>query len=139
MEDKYKAVNGAAKTQLLQELSALQKAKQPQKRASEVVGRPTKRRQIAGGTDDIEETGDVADDAQAEAKTKAPKKKAKKDDNGTNLGSWVKRTVAKEPSITAAKPSEGPMLILKYIEGHTLAVRRKVHMSELIAERWRNF
>mmetsp|Transcript_120704 Transcript_120704/g.341330 ORF Transcript_120704/g.341330 Transcript_120704/m.341330 type:complete len:617 (+) Transcript_120704:109-1959(+) len=154
LEDTYKKIEGRHKAQLLSDISILQSAPAPTKRKRQDGGGNADDRgdDADNGTPDVagDDTGgmfkkkkttrkSVADTGKTEksgagAKSKAPK---------CSLANWKPAKAGADGEGNGADSEEGPSkkkagLILKFIEGHTNAVRRKVQLAELLAP-WRNF
>lgn len=146
LEDGYRKIEGAKKAQLLQELQNLQPKTAP----------PKKRKKVDEGRGDDEAGDDQAaaandDDGGGMFKKKktikktaagsAPKKELNWDDKRAELQSlnrWKLKKVQTAEEIIAGAEAQKATLILKFIEGHTNAVRRKVQLAELLAP-WRDF
>lgn len=129
LDDSYKRIDGNHKHQLLQDLKSY-----------EASVTSTKRKKAGADADG----SDGEDGKRAKnAKKKPEAKKAAKSSSGAaaagsrshlaSLGHWL----PKKECDAAIKPREAT-LILKFIEGHTNAVRRKVTMPELLGP-WRDF
>jgi len=130
IDDGYKKVEGQYKTRLLEELKQMYSTAIDVKR---MKGGGSKR--PAGDTNEAE---DVDEDS---ASKKPEKKKAKKvlDISKMSLGSWVKH----EPKLDAdgiiiVPKVKKTAILLKFIEGHTNAVRRQVHFEDIIGP-WTQF
>lgn len=135
LDDPYQKLEGKAKHQLLEELKTLNQALQ--------VQQGIKRKQMLGGGSNFK-AGDAGADGDAAAgdrKRKATARKAKADGGGFSLSSWnVKR---KAEAVSEANSSAGnlpkkPLLILKFIEGHTNAVRRRLTIEDLLKP-WKGY
>eukprot|EP00747_Dinoflagellata_sp_TGD_P211353 gnl/TRDRNA2_/TRDRNA2_84585_c0_seq1.p1 gnl/TRDRNA2_/TRDRNA2_84585_c0~~gnl/TRDRNA2_/TRDRNA2_84585_c0_seq1.p1 ORF type:complete len:417 (-),score=89.51 gnl/TRDRNA2_/TRDRNA2_84585_c0_seq1:55-1143(-) len=151
LEDPYKKVDGKAKSQLAEEVKALAVVPaQPvkRKRGPEDGTAPRKKRGAGDDDDDAlmedipeaEEEGAAKKEAAGKAKAKAKGKKAF-DTSTSTLKTWRKKaepTEGGESTSTAVEGSRPAMLVLKYIEGHTVAVRRKVHLQDIIGP-WRGY
>merc|ERR1712187_943658 len=133
LDDPYKKLEGKVKYQLLEELKnlnqALEQKIQAVKRKRE-GGRPGG----ASGGDDTEK-GQGDEDPGMVAKKKKPAKKA---DNGAgSLAGWIpKRALAMAEAETGS--TKKAMLVLKFIDGHTNAVRRRVMLDALLNP-WKGF
>jgi replication factor C subunit 1 len=123
IDDGYKKVDGKYRSQLLEELKLLFMKKND-----------VKKTQYGGSKRPAAEGDEVEDDGENTAAKKQPaKKKPKKIDvSKMSLGGWVKH----EPKLDAdgkvipAKVRKTGIL-LKFIEGHTNAVRRQVHFDDI--------
>mmetsp|Transcript_47350 Transcript_47350/g.134757 ORF Transcript_47350/g.134757 Transcript_47350/m.134757 type:complete len:612 (-) Transcript_47350:149-1984(-) len=158
LEDFYKKVDGKVKSQLHFELNTLiQEAKPPEpvkrKRddnANEVAAR--KRRASGGGAggDDVndanmDESAPLSAEEQADARRKQMIAKKKLNKNGPvgvssgagSLSSWRPKKPVTEESIREENEKK-PLMIMKYLDGHTNAVRRTVHMKDIL-EPWKLF
>lgn len=152
LEDGYKKLEGQAKTKLMVELQELVKAAAPAvKRKREegggAVGNAfTKKRggKKAAAEEDADMEGDGGDDAGPGASGK--KKGVKKDAKNKASSSYVNPAVTLSGWRVQVEGSgddvdtgpKDPVLILKYIDGHTCAVRRRVKMCELLTP-WMGF
>lgn len=155
MDDPYKRVDGKNKSQLLTELNELnQQAQQLKRKAGESGGGAKRKRKSAGGQD----TGDGGDEAVNEddddvpglKQTQKKKSDAKKEfekrqkrsadtDAKCSLGGWVKKEEKlDENGNVIVPPTRKTGILLKFIEGHTVAVRRKVSMEDVFGP-WRLF
>eukprot|EP00931_Biecheleriopsis_adriatica_P092270 TRINITY_DN66091_c0_g1_i1.p1 TRINITY_DN66091_c0_g1~~TRINITY_DN66091_c0_g1_i1.p1 ORF type:complete len:627 (-),score=177.93 TRINITY_DN66091_c0_g1_i1:153-2033(-) len=160
-EDGYKKVEVKIKTQLLQEIQSLTAAQQlaaaKRKKAPEDKG-GSKRRNTAD--DSLAEAEDVAmeegDEAGAAdddnhipglvqkkkgAKSTNTKKSAgAKDLSKCSLSAWkqVKEKTGTGSKAVADDGEKPPLLVMRYIDGHTCSVRRKIHMRDLLGV-WTNF
>lgn len=154
LQDDYKKVEGTNKTKLLTEMNALQVAQ-----ASRVVSSSSGKKRKAAETqagdagEEEDDGGNAKEDGDDDMVT--VKKKTKKQDGkaakagkksggdmpqktAISLGSWKKRAVVADEENDAGQAVKGPTLILKFIEGHTNAVRRQVSFKELLGP-WRDF
>lgn len=139
LKEDYKTVDGKFKHQLLQELNDLTQAAQPIKRKTNTDGDgagPRKKRG-AGGDDaamgDADGDGEEGGGHQGKAKKTAKSGKVTKaaPKSKASLGTW--RVQAEETATQAERSSRRtPILILKFIEGHSVAVRRKVKMQDIL-------
>nr|QDO16339.1 replication factor C subunit 1 [Lingulodinium polyedra] len=146
MEDNYKKVEGKLKHQLLQELQALAQQHAPVKRKrgpDEEGGARSTRKKGRGGEDGrAEDAGEGAEPAeeeegagQARAKKRAKAKGRAGQESKCSLASWVpqRQAAAGEGDEEGGRSSaRKPLLVLKYLDGHTCAVRRKVRMGDLL-------
>jgi len=156
LDQGYMSVDGTSKIKLLSELNDLQPKTAPVKR----------KRQAGDGDDDgdedavkkieLDEVGGGMFKRKVQSKTQgATGKKPEKSKAATDvanaralreakmtLGSWVKKevkvVVEGEEVVEEQIEKNKNVLILKFIEGHTNAVRRKIHLSELLTP-WREF
>eukprot|EP00933_Yihiella_yeosuensis_P070276 TRINITY_DN7801_c0_g1_i2.p1 TRINITY_DN7801_c0_g1~~TRINITY_DN7801_c0_g1_i2.p1 ORF type:complete len:641 (-),score=143.03 TRINITY_DN7801_c0_g1_i2:139-2025(-) len=165
LDDGYKKVEGKHKVSLLQEINDLVKAAAPVKRKrveDDGAGGPKRRGKTGAAEEDhdAEEDGDedtapaAAEDdddipglvkkmtTKGGAKSKAAKTNSNSkvrvvDMSKNNLNSWkVKK--AGSTTETDVRTTKDALLVLRFIEGHTNAVRRKVHMSDLLGA-WKEF
>ncbi|CAE8732512.1 unnamed protein product, partial [Polarella glacialis] len=162
MEDGYRKVEPKNKVALLQEIQSLSQKAQPVKRKrvdDAGSGNPFGKRQSKGGSsgggyavpedaDDGEEadTNAVEDESipglvqNKRSSKQAPKigaknVKAKVDDyKKCSLATWrVKKELPlDENGQVQVEVTRAAILVIRYIEGHTCAVRRKVHMQDLL-------
>lgn len=160
MEDFYTKVEGSAKTKLGQEIKDLTQQQAPKRKTVEGGGSAFSRRRTAGAGRDADADGedggegDAAegvDDKKKKAAAKGGKGKGKgagrggKSNSASSLGSWKKTPyVGSDPSGDNAGSGEGSSsgkqatLVLKYIEGHTNAVRRKMYLKDFTGP-WMGF
>jgi len=138
MDDNYKKLDGKAKHQLLQELQALSQQNAPVKRKREEGGAGSRRKeQDAAGTDThADSLGGVEthEEDAAVARKRRARKTSKADRSGAaSLSGWLPK---KEISSASGDPEvpgrKEPLLIFKYLDGHTNAVRRKVRMTDFL-------
>jgi len=157
LDDPYKRIEGKNRIALLAELQELGRSAPVKKRAVQDSNNPWASRKKARG-DAEGATGDGGDDAGGEpddddlgdgvTKTKTTKEAEKKkrktlatrDLSKCSLQGWVKKEVKLN---AAGEVIDGPVkkkagILLKFIEGHTNAVRRQVHFEDIINP-WRNF
>jgi len=162
LPDLYKQFDLKVKTQLLQEIQSLQQLNAPIKRKRPVEEAGANGLSLGDNGDDSLQADDGEQAAQEDddgmvtkKKTKAIKKtdksakellSRKRDAADFEKCSLAKWCVDKEKTSTVADgaPTEiqqgqkapkakGAAINLRYIEGHTCAVRRKVHLHELLA------
>jgi len=161
LEDTYRKVDVTVRTRLLQDvqnlaMSTVVAAKRKKKPEEDATAR---RRKSGGGQtsekpEDVEmEDAEAADDGDIPGLVKrkpgskaAPKKKALKDTekdlSKCSLNGW--RASVKEKAMQTASqvtPSQAdakPLLVMKYIEGHTCSVRRKIRMRDILGA-WNMF
>eukprot|EP00928_Gymnodinium_smaydae_P079059 TRINITY_DN63080_c0_g1_i1.p1 TRINITY_DN63080_c0_g1~~TRINITY_DN63080_c0_g1_i1.p1 ORF type:complete len:606 (+),score=129.93 TRINITY_DN63080_c0_g1_i1:64-1881(+) len=146
LDDTYRKVEGKHKTQLLQDLQNLQ---------ATLTQTSTKRKQRFGDTHAGGGAGDAGDEADAghdevgnpfkkKAKKETPKAKAKGKSSGggsrlATLGSWIpKKEGDTSADANGDAGAKNAGIVLKFIEGFSNAVRRKVQMQELLSP-WRDF
>lgn len=136
LEDLYKKIEGRHKSQLLQELQALVQAAKPdvvkRKRGEEDTKRKSRGPGEAGNVE--MEDGEAAG-ADADGQAQRKKQNTKKSKGGGSavgsLGSWRKvETQALSTQDENAK--KDPLLIMRYLDGHTNAVRRTVHIQDIM-------
>jgi len=132
LDDMYKRIEGNHKVQLLQDLQSYQSSFSSTKRKKENVGG-------AGGDSDAE-GADAGAAKRPNTKKKAEPKKGAKSVNLSadraalqSLNSWIPKKAG-----DAGERVKKVTMVLKFIEGHTNAVRRQVSMEELMAP-WRDF
>jgi len=135
LEDNYKKIEGRVKQQMYQELQALiQAAKpaEPMKRKRE-DGAFNKKRKGGAEADGGEEEapGDGGDAAGPDKKKRKAGKKKGGGNAAASLSSWKPVAEGADSQATESRKG-GPLMVLKYVEGHTCAVRRKVHMKDLL-------
>lgn len=158
LEDGYKKVDAKVKQQLQQEIQALTEksrvAKRTTRQADGPEGTGTGRKRGRGGEEQGDDAGEAApgeameDDGSEEEggmvkkRKLAPKgkknAKAKADLSKTSLASWLPskkpaRDDAQEAGGEAADNQKAPLMLLRFIEGHTCAVRRRVHLKDFLA------
>jgi len=131
LEDLYKKIEGRHKSQLLQELQALVQAAKP-----DVVKKDNKRKSRGPGeAGDVEmEDGEAAGaDADGQAKRKKQNTKKSKGGGGAagSLGSW-RKVETQALSTQDENVKKDPLLIMRYLDGHTNAVRRTVHIQDIM-------
>lgn len=143
LEDMYTKIEGKHKTQLLQEMQALVQAAAPAvtKRKSEGQGpAKLKSRKPADDPGDAEEPdGPEPDDDGADGGERGWGKKSKKSKKSKttaaacSLGTWIKVEVELDENGVAVVPiKKDPLLIVKFLDGHTCAVRRQVHIHDVL-------
>jgi len=148
LEDHYKKVEGKVKTQLLQELTTLQQAAAPApvKRKHEGGANKRKSKGPADGmdVDEGDEGGGDAGGGDEDGGGGAAKKKktanTKKGKSGASssagsLGGWrqVKKVGSEGETASQLEHAEKkPLMIMKYLDGHTNAVRRQVHLKDIL-------
>jgi hypothetical protein len=135
LDDLYKRIEGNHKHQLLQDLQSYQSSVSSTKRKKENFGG-------AGGDSDAED-GDGGRRPFGNKKKKPEAKKgATSSSKGTlsadraalqSLNQWLPKTAD-----GAGERVKKVTMVLKFIEGHTNAVRRQVSLDELMAP-WRDF
>lgn len=148
LDDGYKRVEGKARNSLLSELRELDARAEPTKHN---LKRPREgdfgasRKRARGDTQ-----GEAADEGEDEdggkqKKDGPPKRKVKlrtgkEDDSKCSLGGWIKKEEKKDihGNIVEGPPKRQVGILLKFIEGHTNAVRRQVHFDEIVGA-WRQF
>jgi len=156
LDDNYKKVEGKLRHTLLQELQSLAQQPQPVKRKRQDEDGGGKRRG-RGGEDAGNAAGDESEgDGGAEeeqdnglVKSKKPRSKADrdkevakakkaakgpaKDMSKASLSGWkLKPDNQGDEDMEEGRNAKRPMLVLKYLDGHTCAVRRRVKMSDLL-------
>lgn len=134
MEDGYKKVEGRFKHQLLQELQALVQQAQPVKRKREDVDGMAKR---GKGEGDDAQDGGAAGPASAKKKPAVKKnnQKGSAKEGAGSLKGWRPKRVVPEGEEDTQAGEKKPLMIMKYLDGHTCAVRRTVHMKDIM-EPW---
>jgi len=155
LDDPYKRIDGKNRIALLSELQELGRSA-PKKRVVQDSNNPWATRKKArgdaeGAAGDDAAKGDAAEPDEDDLgdlvmKTKsleAEKKKRKamvtKDMSKCSLQGWVKKEVKLDANgevVVRRERKKG--LLLKFIEGHTNAVRRQVHFEDIINP-WRQF
>lgn len=137
LDDNYKKLDGKVKHQLLQELQALSQQNAPVKRKREDGSAVPRRKEHiqgdSGGTvahDGSLEGEETHEDAAAARKRRA-RKTSKADGNSAavSLSGWLPKKEVVEGEVPGRKE---PMLIFRYLDGHTSAVRRKVRMTDFL-------
>lgn len=148
LDDGYKKVDGKNRHTLLTELQELQ-AHAPVKRARPTGGdggNPWARKKGRNNEGNAVEAADGTAEGDEEGvmqwrKKDAPpkKKKGPVDMSKCSLGGWVKKQdkLDEDGNIIIPKVRKTGIL-LKFIEGHTNAVRRQVHFGDIIGP-WRDF
>jgi len=167
LEDTYRKVEVTVRTRLLQDVQNLTMEQQlsAPKRKKKVDEDPAARRRKSGASasqkpepveedvamDDAQEEAEDGDipglvkrkagaKAQPKAKSKASKDK-EKDPGKCSLKSWRaadKEKLLENSSQVTPSQEEKALLVMKYIEGHTCSVRRKVRMRDVLAP-WNMF
>ncbi|CAJ1361886.1 unnamed protein product, partial [Effrenium voratum] len=145
LEDNYKKVDVQVRTRLLHEFQNLtQQVAAPKRRKKQEEDGP--RRRFADSQTQ-EQTQDVAMEAAEDddeifglvkkktgnAKPKKSLKDKEQDMSKCSLRSWRPVKVTTTQQVEAK-----PLLVMKYIEGHTCSVRRKIHMKEILGS-WNMF
>lgn len=129
LDDMYRKVEGKLKSQLLQELQALvQEASGAMKRRRDVPGGANKTRQSLAAADD-QDPDDVGGGKPKRSRTGGQQV-------GGGLASWrpeKKRPNDGDPGAVAT--DKASLMIMRYQDGHTCAVRRTVHMKDIL-EPW---
>lgn len=142
MEDTYKKIDVQVRQRLLQECQNLTQQSVQVKKRKKLQDSQGKRRSF-GATQDSPtplDTTPMDDEDEIpglvkKGGTKPVKKKAlkEKDLSKCSLRSW-------QPSkaVTTSQVESKPLLVMKYIEGHTCSVRRKIHMNDFLGP-WNMF
>jgi len=148
LDDAYKRVDGRARNQLLSELNELNVRRAPTKRVHVGDGGPRKRPRGEGeaGEADTADVDDGDDGASMfKKKEEGPAKRKIKLNKGTvdlskcSLGGWVKKEVKLDSDgNVVVRPKKQAGILLKFIEGHTNAVRRQVKFEDITGP-WRLF
>lgn len=165
LEDGYKKVEVKLKTQLLHELQQFQQQTALAKRkkgAGEDGGAGKKKRAKVHTEETPADYGDGAEDDEGEAaaaeddddipglvqmktaKGKPTKKNTKgtTDMSKTSLATWRRskeQLAAEEEGRPAIKPAQRKaILVMRYIDGHTCSVRRKMHINDIMRP-WKLF
>eukprot|EP00930_Biecheleria_cincta_P043936 TRINITY_DN30145_c0_g1_i1.p1 TRINITY_DN30145_c0_g1~~TRINITY_DN30145_c0_g1_i1.p1 ORF type:complete len:620 (+),score=124.01 TRINITY_DN30145_c0_g1_i1:182-2041(+) len=164
LEDGYRKVEAKLKTQLLHELQQFQQqtALAKRKKAAGEDGGAAKKKRGKGTVEDIPvDDGEGVEDDEGEpaaeddndipglvqkktSKSKATKKNSKgtKDLSKTSLATWrrSKEQLAAESSGSAppVPAQKKAILVMRYIDGHTNSVRRKMHISDILRP-WKLF
>jgi len=140
LDDPYKRVDGKARNVLQAELQELA-ARAPTKRVRQGDGGPLRKRARVEGEDAGTVGEEVDDDGFAVRKKEVAKKRrsADVDTSKCTLGGWRKKEEKKDSDgnvVQAVKKQAG--ILLKFIEGHTNAVRRPVQFADIVGP-WRQF
>ncbi|CAE7702819.1 unnamed protein product [Symbiodinium microadriaticum] len=162
LEDTYRKVDVTVRTRLLQDVQNLSMstiAASKRKKKPEEDGSARRRKSGGGQTSEKPEEQDVemedaeaADDGDIPGLVKrkpgskaAPKKKALKDKekdlSKCSLNGWrasVKERAMQTSSQVTPSQDAKPLLVMKYIEGHTCSVRRKIRMRDILGA-WNMF
>mmetsp|Transcript_61151 Transcript_61151/g.157700 ORF Transcript_61151/g.157700 Transcript_61151/m.157700 type:complete len:612 (-) Transcript_61151:291-2126(-) len=149
LEDAYKKVDGKIKVQLLQEVQALTEmhGAAKRKRAGDgAEGAVNVKKRARGGEDerDDAELGDQdngEDDAANAAKRRKQAKSKPKakvsNESKASLQSWRPKKAEDEGAQGAdgetVRQEKEPLMLLRFIEGHTCAVRRRVHLKDFLS------
>mmetsp|Transcript_39917 Transcript_39917/g.100275 ORF Transcript_39917/g.100275 Transcript_39917/m.100275 type:complete len:592 (+) Transcript_39917:103-1878(+) len=137
LDETYKQVEGKVRTQLQMELQALKEAAAPavKKRVIENQGGSAKKKRKGEEEDDEEVVMDsVGAKLAGQRRAPPPKKKAKA--GGTSgVGSLASWKPKKATDSTQDAGEKKALMIMKYLDGHTNAVRRRVHMKDIL-EPW---
>jgi replication factor C subunit 1 len=137
LDDLYKRADGKARTVLLSELQELQRTA-PVKRVGRQGDGGSGKRTLAEDGDEVDEGGVVI------KKKQPPKKKARviteEELSKTSLGGWITKPDNKDAdgNEMAPPPKKEAGILLKFIEGHTNAVRRTITFEEIMGP-WRQF
>lgn len=128
LDEGYKRIDGRVKHQLLQELQNL---------ASQLTTVKRKRQgfTIPGGDRDGEAGDDEDDDGRGNAKKKKPRTVGRKRETSfgaCSLRGWLPSTKLPDDSVHTHQ-QKPPQVLLKFIEGHTNSVRRKVQLADMLA------
>merc|ERR1712151_970292 len=127
LDDPYKKLEGKVKQQLLEELKHLNQALQQNIQA---VKRKREGVRPGGGQDE--------EDPSTAVKKKKPAP-AKKADNGAgSLAGWIPKRALAMAEAADPENKKKAMLVLKFIDGHTNAVRRRVMLDGLLNP-WKGF
>jgi len=146
LEDGYRKLEGKLKSALTHEIHDMDKNQQKIKE--------TKRKREPGSDRKARSSQELADDGADEAeegngdgdpaakrkkvsgKAKAKAKKAwSADTSKASLAGWKvakQGTDAADGSVTDSQAPRKPILILRFIEGHTCAVRRQMHIGDVV-------
>jgi type II secretory pathway pseudopilin PulG len=143
IEDQYRKLEGKVRSALAQEIQALDQAAQAQKISQVKRKRPaaSSSQLPDGGADEAEDNGDPAAKRNRVAAKAKAKPKGYADTSKSTLGSWkVAKQVSGADGDDAAdsQGSRKPILILRFIEGHTNAVRRQIHIGDMLGP-WTGF
>nr|USW07859.1 replication factor C subunit 1 [Crypthecodinium cohnii] len=147
LEDIYKRIDSKLKNQLREQLTVLvQEANtDPVKRKAEAAaGRAAKKPRFGAFGELLPDTDTQVDDeaAAADKKKAAAKKKPRRENErqAVSLMAWKQKKEGGESewSQLGENGKKKPLLIMKYLDGHTNAVRRKVHLKDFM-EPWRMF
>ena len=139
LEDTYKKIDTQIRTRLLQEVQALSLQPVMPKRRKKGDEAGSKRRSFGSTQADspMEEGG--AEDGDDEIPglfkkkvAKPVKKNAVKPAKEKDLSKCSLRSWKESKTVTASQIESAPMLVIKYIEGHTNSVRRKIHMRDFL-------
>jgi len=134
LDEGYKQVEGKVRTQLHMELQALKEAAAPAVKKRMLDDQGGSARKKRKGDEEEEEIMESVGSALAKRKSTGPKKKAKAamDVSVGSLASWRPKKAVDE---SAQEGEKKPLMIMKYLDGHTCAVRRRVHMKDIL-EPW---
>lgn len=140
LEDSYKKIDVQVRTRLLQECQNLQQQTVIPKKRRKGQDSQTKRRSFgsqASPTQDASPMEDEDDEIPGLVKKggKQVKKKIMKEQDLSkcSLKSWQPNK-----QVTTSQIESKPLLVMKYVEGHTCSVRRKIHMKDFLGA-WNMF
>lgn len=154
LKEDYKTLDGKLKHQLLQEINDMTQQAALTKRKGNTDGDGGGARKKRTGADTVMDDGDDAeqeggaDEGPGMAKQSKGKKTSKSGKvtkasgpsgagkTKASLGAWKIKAVTEDGNTQGAEAGaerrRKPILILKYIDGHSIAVRRKVKMHDLL-------
>lgn len=143
LDDLYQKVEGKHKSQLMHELMALAAAAKPpdpvKRKRDDGPGSSFKRKSRGpwdkGNTQDNVEVEDGEAAEAAKKKKKNTKETSESSRAAASLGSWRKVDEAAVAAKKEADANKEPLLIVRYLDGHTNAVRRTLHIQDIM-EPW---
>jgi len=134
LDDNYKKVDGKLRHQLLQELQTFSQQNALVKRKREDGGAvPRRKEHIQEDSGGLRDAEALEDDVAAGPKRRARKTSKADANSAASLSGWLpKKEAALGSGEDEAHRRKEPMLIFKYLDGHTNAVRRKVRMTDFL-------
>lgn len=137
LEDNYKKVDIKMKSMLLQELQELERKEAVVTKRKKQEGEGPARRKSRGPGEDAAEAEGMDDEGGEGKGTKAKKAADKvktvkgKTTSKSSLKAWRVES-ATETQEAASLANKKATLIMRYVDGHTNAVRRKVYLGDLL-------
>ena len=138
LEDSYKKIDTQIRTRLLHDCQELSRQQVMPKRRKKGEEQGSKRRSFGSATqpdspmEEEKEVGEDDGEVPGMFKKKVTKPLKKKPMKEEDLSKCSLKSWRPNKNLTTSQVESKPMLVVKYIEGHTCSVRRKIHMSDFL-------
>ena len=140
LEDSYKKIDVQIRTRLLQECQSLVQQTVIPKKRKKVQDSQGKRRSFGSQASPTQEASPMEedDDEIPGLVKKVPKPGKKKVMKEQDLSKCSLKSWQPNRQVTTSQIESKPLLVMKYIEGHTCSVRRKIHVKDFLGP-WNMF